>query len=268
LSLRGGQASEATLHGIEVLPASRLPLRRLKELRSRRHGYWHYTFDLGDGARVEASLPGGMAAHVMNRDILFGLIDDYFFPLVGKAVLDAACSSGLHSFELAARGARVTAIDIDQTQIAQARFVQSCRRPHDGDVTFHCQDLLTYQAPPASFDLVYCSGLFYHLRDLVGGAKKLYDLTRSGAVVHSCLSTRDGDVLELADSKNYPCCFDGEFSFVPTRTALKRILEYVGFREVLTFRSEDRVAPARLDALLPHLRDLYRHNTAYYVLRK
>jgi len=260
--------SRGIIHKIEVLPLSALRPAEIKRARSQRHGYWHYSYDLGDGVRVEATLSGGMQAHLLNRDIMFGMIEEFFGGPNGKRIVDVACSSGFHSFELASHGARVDAFDIDPSQIDQAKLVKSCQSDRHRNVTFECADLLKVAVPAQPYDLGYCSGLFYHLRDLVGGAQKLYDLTTTGAVVHSCVSALPGEVMELADSKKFICCFDGEFSFVPTPQMLKRIFEYVGFKEVHCFRSEDRVASQRVDELAPQYRNIYRHHTAYYALKK
>ena len=157
---------------------------------------------------------------------------------VGKRVLDVACSSGWHSRGLARLGASVTAIDIDKSQIDQAIMAQSYSEDaRERSVLFkHC-DLFDYASDPA--DLIFCSGLFYHLRDLVGGAKKIFDLSKSGAVIHSHIAPGDGDRMELADANKFIYCFQGEFSFVPTASMLAKILCYVGFSEVRVFRPMD-----------------------------
>jgi SAM-dependent methyltransferase len=261
-------SSSATLHSIQILPANQLSAAEIKSLRSRRYRYWHYSFDLGDGISVEASKPGLMQAHQRKREILFGLLSDHFGSLNDRCVLDAACSSGYHSFELARQGARVTAIDIDSAQIEQARFVQTCRGESRNPI-FQCQDLLGFTAPDMSFDLIYCAGLFYHLRDPVGGAAQLYRLCREGAIVQSALSTRNGDVLELADAERYSFCFKNEFAFVPTSSMLRKIFTHVGFREIHEYSPQTGSADASQtsagERACAHAREC---DMAYFVVKK
>jgi hypothetical protein len=60
----------------------------------------------------------------------------------------------------------------------------------------------------------------------------LFQATRDLALVDSAVSDREGAVLELGDGRKYSCCSENEFAFVPTREALIRILNHVGFSKV------------------------------------
>ncbi len=260
-------SSTGTLHGIRIRPVSEYSTAAIKQMRAGRHQYWHYAFDLGDGVVVRETLTGGMETHRLNQRILMSLLESNFDLTATKTCLDAACSSGFHSFALAEKGLAVTAIDIDLPSIEQARFVQSCIPAPRGTVQFRHQDLLAVDETP-QFDIVFCSGLFYHLRDLVGGAKKLFDVSRAGAVVHSCVSNAAGDLMELADHRKYCCCFPGEFSFVPTASLLEKIFGYVGFRDVRRYSASELCGDAALSSLEPVYADLMRNHTAYYVVRK
>jgi 2-polyprenyl-3-methyl-5-hydroxy-6-metoxy-1,4-benzoquinol methylase len=263
-----GVASSAMLQRIRIVPAADYSAVDIKRMRAARHQYWHYSFDLGDGVIVRETLRGGMATHRLNQRILMGLLDSNFDLSGHQACLDAACSSGFHSFALAERGLSVTAIDIDGPSIDQALFVQSCLSGTAAkSVQFRRQDVLAFE-PGAPFDIVFCSGLFYHLRDLVGGAAKLFELSRAGGVVHSCVSALPGDVMELADHRKFYCCFPGEFSFVPTATLLEKIFVYAGFTDVRRYAASELCAESDLLALEPIYADLMRNHTAYYVVRK
>jgi 2-polyprenyl-3-methyl-5-hydroxy-6-metoxy-1,4-benzoquinol methylase len=197
---------------------------------------------------------------------MFALMTDHF--PTSRTCLDAACNSGYHAFALASRGLSVVGIDTDQAAIEQARFVQSSVDDPAGNmVRFRCQDLM--RLPPTErYDLVFCSGLFYHVRDPVGGARQIANAASEGAIVQSFVSDLGGDVLELANSAKYVCCFAGEFSLVPTASMLKKIFRYAGFRDVRRFTASELCSPDELASLRPHYAGLFRHGAAYYVLKR
>jgi SAM-dependent methyltransferase len=73
----------------------------------------------------------------------------------GKHLLDLACGNGRHSFELAARGFKITGVDLSEEFIAEAAS-------RGGENTrFVCADMLQFPAdlaPPGGFDGAYCFG--------------------------------------------------------------------------------------------------------------
>jgi tRNA (mo5U34)-methyltransferase len=83
--------------------------------------------------------------------------------LSGRTALDIGCNSGFYSFELARRGARVTAIDLDEHYLAQARWAAGVLGLAER-VTFHRMDVYDLARVPGSFDVVLFLGVFYHLR--------------------------------------------------------------------------------------------------------
>lgn len=74
--------------------------------------------------------------------------------------------------------------------------------------------------------------------------------------------------MELANAGKFVCCFEGEFSFVPTANLLTRIFRYAGFRQVQMFKATEICRSGEIDDLLPHFAELYRRNTAYWILKK
>jgi len=260
-------ASRCTIDDVRLVPLNAVDAATLKRLRSQRHNYWHYTYDLGDGVRVESTLPGVMDYHRLNRQIIQELIGRQFpTGIRGLSVLDVACSSGWHSFALARMGAIVTAIDHDPQQIEQASFVQSCSADTaERTVNFEQSDLFEF-TPLAPYDLVHCSGLMYHLRDPIGGAAKLRSFCKGRAVVHSCVAAMTGNYLELADSKKFIFCFQNESALVPTAEALADIFKRVGFASVDLFHPFDIVAPTAANDFLSHYTRVVRNHTAYFDL--
>lgn len=94
--------------------------------------------------------------------------------LSGKHCLDVGCNAGFYSIELARRGAAVTAIDLDEHYLAQARFAAEVCSVADR-VTFHTMQVYDLARRDWRFDVVIFMGVLYHLRypllglDAVGG---------------------------------------------------------------------------------------------------
>nr|MDT0667151.1 class I SAM-dependent methyltransferase [Micromonospora sp. DSM 115978] len=84
----------------------------------------------------------------------------------GAHVLDAPCGSGRHSLALAARGHRVTGVDISPEAIDHARRT-AARVPEFGDVEFVCADMRTIPQT-GSFDAAVCLGNSFGYLDLAG----------------------------------------------------------------------------------------------------
>lgn len=106
-------------------------------------------------------------------DRLLDLLGD----LDGKEVLDAGCGQGYLSRMLAARGARVTGIDLSPRLIAKAR-----ERDPDGRVDYRLADL-SQPLPELEgrFDLVGSYLVLNDVRDYRGFAATLASLAKPGA---------------------------------------------------------------------------------------
>jgi 2-polyprenyl-3-methyl-5-hydroxy-6-metoxy-1,4-benzoquinol methylase len=232
LAIRTLQAPIAgTLSSISVV-SRRVDPATYKRLRARMFPHWYYTCCLGDGIVQRATVSdeqSTMAGLLANRDKMLAMLENYFGTLGGATVLDVGCSAGLHSFELARRGAIVTAIDWDANAILQAQFVQECIADQlPGRVDFKCVDLFAFDAPAGGFDVVYCSGVFYHLQDPIGAARRLATMTRSLLLIQSSITPRAGDLLELSNPAQFPFCASWEFALVPTASMLRKIFEHAG----------------------------------------
>ena len=83
--------------------------------------------------------------------------------LSGKTVLDIGCNAGFYTFELAKRGAQVTAIDLDQHYLKQARWAaKELRLEHQ--VEFRQQQVYDLAKSNEQYDIVWFMGVLYHLR--------------------------------------------------------------------------------------------------------
>lgn len=77
----------------------------------------------------------------------------------GKTVLEYGCGTGSYAFELAARGASVTGIDISETAIEVAR----ARAAATGNPAFELGNAEALAFPDQSFDLVCGTSIIHHL---------------------------------------------------------------------------------------------------------
>lgn len=83
--------------------------------------------------------------------------------LSGWTALDVGCNAGFYSFELARRGADVTAVDADPRYLRQARWAASKIDP-PRPVRFREMQVYDLARAGDRFDLVWFMGVFYHLR--------------------------------------------------------------------------------------------------------
>jgi tRNA (mo5U34)-methyltransferase len=83
--------------------------------------------------------------------------------LTGWSVLDIGCNAGYYSFELARRGARVTAIDVDEHYLRQARWAARQYALEDR-IEFRRMQVYHLAQIDEQFDLVWFMGVLYHLR--------------------------------------------------------------------------------------------------------
>ncbi len=83
--------------------------------------------------------------------------------LDGWCALDIGCNAGFYSFELARRGARITAIDSNPHYLAQARWA-AVQYGLERRIEFQRMQVYDLARSRERFDLVLFLGVFYHLR--------------------------------------------------------------------------------------------------------
>jgi malonyl-CoA O-methyltransferase len=89
-------------------------------------------------------------------------VDRLLGDVAGLTVADVGCGTGRHAFRLAARGARVTALDFSEGMLAKARA-----KPGAAGITFIQHDLAEkLPLTTASFDRVVCGLVLEHITDL------------------------------------------------------------------------------------------------------
>ncbi len=137
-------------------------------------GPWFHNLHLPDATQTAPDhfLGGDFPANKW-RCLAPHLPDD----LPGWRALDIGCNAGFYSFELARRGAHVTATDVNDHYLAQARWAASQFGLADR-ITFLKQSVYDLARTGETFDLVLFLGVFYHLRyaplalDIVAQAAK------------------------------------------------------------------------------------------------
>jgi tRNA (mo5U34)-methyltransferase len=124
-----------------------------------RLGPWFHNLHLPDGSRTAPDHPLGDFPAFKWRQIAPHIPQD----LTGASALDIGCNAGFYSFELARRGARVEAIDVDEHYLKQAKWARA-QLGLDTCVRFERGSVYDLARRDKRYDVVVFMGLFYHLR--------------------------------------------------------------------------------------------------------
>ena len=125
-----------------------------------RHGPWTaHNMELADGLFTISPAPAG--DEVKLRRVVQLVSDLLGGQLAGARVLDLACLEGMYALELARRGARVTAIEGREQNLAKAQFAATALGL---EVDFQLGDVRQLSRQEhGEFDVVLCLGILYHL---------------------------------------------------------------------------------------------------------
>src|SRR3712207_6240902 len=115
-----------------------------------RLGPWFHNLHLPDGTQTRPGHPLGDFPAVKWAQIAPHVPED----LTGWSVLDIGCNAGFYTFELAKRGAEVTAIDCDAHYLRQARWAAG-RYGLADRVTFRQMQVYQLAHTPEQYDLVW-----------------------------------------------------------------------------------------------------------------
>ncbi len=147
---------------------------------------WFHNLHLPSGHQTAAAHPLGDFPSFKWQQIA-GVLDA---DLHGARALDVGCNAGYYSFQLAARGAEVLAIDVDEHYLRQGRWAAAQLDPQHQVrfVRMHLYDLIDCRD---RFDVILFLGVLYHLRypqlaldvlaPLVGRRMIVQTLTMPGA---------------------------------------------------------------------------------------
>jgi tRNA (mo5U34)-methyltransferase len=218
------------------------PASRARESMIERLGPWFHNLHLPDGTQTAPDHRLGdfprykweaLRPHIPER-------------LDGWTALDLGCNAGFYSFELARRGARVTAIDLDEHYLQQARWAAREYGLEDA-IDFRRMQVYDLSHMNERFDLVLFMGLFYHLRypmlglDLVASHTRrlmiFQTLTTPGLEVEPEIADQPLDARESLTRAGWPRMAFIEHSFagdptnwwVPNHACVLAMLRTCGF---------------------------------------
>jgi len=210
-----------------------------------RLGPWFHNLHLPDGTQTAPQHLLGDFPAVKWRQVAPWLAAD----LRGCRALDIGCNAGFYSFELARRGAEVTAIDIEPRYLEQARWA-ACQLNLEAQLTFRRASVYELAGTGERFDLVCFLGVLYHLRhpllalDVVrgvtGGRMILQTLTMPGEEVLTPPESIGLGERELMRAPGWPLMafIEGELEedptnwWAPNHACVEALVRTAGFRVV------------------------------------
>lgn len=204
---------------------------------------WFHNLHLPDGTQTAPDHPLGDFPACKWQEIGAQLPAS----LQGWTALDVGCNAGFYSFEVARRGATVTAIDSNAHYLRQARWAAG-QYGLSERITFRQDQIYLLGRDTASYDLVLFLGVFYHLRypllalDIisrkVGRLLCMQSLSLPGIEVHPGQEDQSlGDRRAMLDQAWPRIAFvehrlagDPTVWWVPNRACLEAMLRDCGMR--------------------------------------
>lgn len=231
------QATRRTHGRLESASALRADVLRL--------GPWFHNLHLPDGTETAPQHLLGDFPAVKWRQIAPCVPAD----LKGCRALDIGCNAGFYSFELARRGAEVTALDVERRYLEQARWAA---REFGLEARLSFRQASVYELARAGerYDLVCFLGVLYHLRhpllalDVVRGVTAgrliLQTLTMPGEAVLDPPASVELGERELMREPGWPAMafIEGQLEedptnwWAPNHACVEALARAAGFRVV------------------------------------
>ena len=206
-------------------------------------GPWFHNLHLPDGRRTAPEHPlGDFPTYKWDQIAPFLPAD-----LSGWTALDVGCNAGFYSFELARRGAEITAVDVDPHYLRQARWAAR-EFGLETRIRFQQRQVYALAEDVEGYDLVLFMGVFYHLRYPLLGLDIIARKVRRLMVFQS-LTSADDEVAPVAhdmgleerarlDRPGWPqlvfiegsLCGDPTNWWVPNHAAVMALLRSTGLR--------------------------------------
>tara|TARA_B100000579_G_C22681408_1_gene780481 strand:+ start:205 stop:924 length:720 start_codon:yes stop_codon:yes gene_type:complete len=158
--------------------------------------------------------------------------------LQGKTVLDIGFNDGYFSFLSEERGAKkVTGVEINYRETAKL-----AHKLKQSKVEFYEKSMLDFRTDEG-FDVVLYLGVYYHVVNIIDAFEKVYSLTAPGGEAYiegSLLFGKLNRVMKLPSLvrlAKIPKEPPNPNFWIPTLTALKKMIRFAGFEdvEVLSF---------------------------------
>jgi len=166
----------------------------------------------------------GLDLHTRNRASL-----RRFWKTGARDVLDAGSGNGYFSWLAYRSGARVVAMNFEQSQVEKARdFLIGYRKADRLRLTFEQCNLYDLDKEQRTFDEIICFEVLEHLRHDDQVVKQLFRILRPGGVLHVCCPhtlhpRHQAEVLDVNET-------GGHVRRGYTETDYRQLLEPVGFR--------------------------------------
>jgi len=166
----------------------------------------------------------------------YGLPDN----LDGASVLDVGTASGFFAIELAKRGGKVTAIDVNDPSFAEMAF-----RAAGVSVVYHQMDLFDLDESFGSFDLVFCGSVLLHVWDQFNAIRRLRSVCGGRLIVATAVMPNDWRWRRIPAAKFVGARAEENgreywATWTPNRRGMLRMLRVGGFPNA-EFRSEFRL---------------------------
>jgi len=150
----------------------------------------------------------------------------------GKA-LDIGCGKGRNSLYLAKRGFEIYGIDFSETSIGCGKEIA---KEQSLKVNFLCQSIFDFQDIPESFDFIYDSGCFHHMKPHRRNEYLktiLKYLKADGYFAMSCFNLKGGaNISDYDVYRDYSMHGGLGFSEYKLKTILETYFEIIEFREM------------------------------------
>jgi tRNA (mo5U34)-methyltransferase len=122
-------------------------------------GQWFHNLHLPDGTQTSPNHPFGDFPSFKWQRVAGAVPRD----LRGWSVLDIGCNAGFYSIEMGRRGAHVLGLDVEPMYLRQARWAAR-QFGLEQQLEFVEGDVYRLLNMRRQFDLVWFTGVFYHLR--------------------------------------------------------------------------------------------------------
>jgi tRNA (mo5U34)-methyltransferase len=169
-------AEVGSVESIRLLELQRPPI----HAESRALAPWFHNLHLPDGSQTAPEHPLGDFPRVKWQQIAPFIAPD----LSGWRVLDIGCNAGFYSFELARRGAQVTAMDIDARYLRQAGWAAR-QYGLESRIEFRQGSVYELAGSRERYDLVWFLGVLYHLRHPLLALDIVREITLSQMVLQT-----------------------------------------------------------------------------------